>query len=84
MSSELIIDEPKPDRNDVNGSSARHGLSDLHRAAVDSPDKVRTLLLNGSDVTVRTNYGETALRYASQFGNRGGVFQLLSFGANCL
>ena len=82
MSSELIIDEPKPGRNDVNESSAWHGLSDLHRAALGSPGDVRTLLLNGADVTVRNNYGETALHYACQSGNWGGVFQLLLFGAN--
>ena len=47
MSSELIIDEPKPRRNDVNERSVWHGLSDLHRAALGSLDKVRTLLLSG-------------------------------------
>ena len=84
MSSKLIIDEPKPGRNDVNQSSSWHGLSDLHRAALGSPDKVRTLLLNGADVTVRNNYGETALHHACQSGNWDRVFQFLSFAANPL
>ena len=84
MSSELIVDGPKSGRNDVNKSSVWHGLLDLHRAALGSLDKVRTLLLNGADVTVRNNYCETALHHACQSGNWGGIFQLLSFGASPL
>lgn len=83
MSSVLTIDEPRPGHHDTNiKNSAWHGLSELHQAAMDTPDKVRTLLLNGADVTARNNYGETALHYACQSGNWGGVFQLLLFEAN--
>ena len=82
MSSELIIDEPRPGRHDKNNSSIWHGITELHRAALGSANDVRMLLLNGADVTARNNYGETALHYACQSGNWGGVFQLLLFGAN--
>lgn len=82
MSADFVINEPRPGANDREKGSAWHGISELHRAALGSANDVRSLLLKGADVNVENNFGETALHYACQAGNWGGVFQLLLFGAN--